>query len=73
MYNDDCVNTATWYRIGPLFCFVCFLGLHVQNMEVPRLGIKRELQLLAYTTATATWDLSCVFDLTPQLTAMPDP
>ena len=25
-------------------------------MEVPRLGVKLELQLLAYTTATATWD-----------------
>ena len=32
-------------------------------MEVPRLGIKLELQLPAYTTATATWDLSCIYDL----------
>ena len=32
-------------------------------MEVPRLGIESELQLLVYTTATATPDLSCVFDL----------
>ena len=32
-------------------------------MEVPRLGIQLELQLLAYTTATATWDLSLVCDL----------
>ena len=24
--------------------------------EVPRLGVKLELQLQAYTTATATWD-----------------
>ena len=29
-------------------------------MEVPRLGVKSELQLPAYTTATATWDLSLV-------------
>ena len=28
-------------------------------MKVPRLGIKSELQLPAYTTATATPDLSC--------------
>jgi len=28
-------------------------------MEVPRLGIELELQLLAYTTATATQDLYC--------------
>ena len=27
-------------------------------MEVPRLRVKSELQLLAYTTATATLDLS---------------
>ena len=32
-------------------------------MEVPRLGVKLELQLLGYTTATATWDLSRVCDL----------
>ena len=31
-------------------------------MEVPRLGVESELQLLAYTTATATRDLSCVCD-----------
>ena len=35
-----------------------FLGLHPQYMEVPRLGIESELQLPAYTTATAMWDLS---------------
>ena len=32
-------------------------------MEVPRLGVKTELQLPAYTTATATWDLSRICDL----------
>ena len=32
-------------------------------MEVLRLGIESELQLLAYTTATATWDPSYIFDL----------
>ena len=30
-------------------------------MEVPRLGVK--LELLAYTTATATQDPSCIWDL----------
>ena len=35
-----------------------FLGLHPQHMEVPRLGVKLELHLLACATATATWDLS---------------
>ena len=28
------------------------MGLHLQPMEVPKLGVKLELQLLAYTTAT---------------------
>ena len=32
-------------------------------MEVPRLGVKSERQLLAYTTATAMWDPSRVCDL----------
>ena len=32
-------------------------------MEVPRLGVQLELQLLAYTTATATPGLSRVCDL----------
>ena len=45
----------------------------MQHMEIPRLGVESELQPLAYTTATATWDLRHVCDLTPQLTAMLDP
>ena len=33
-------------------------------MEVPSLvGVKLELQLLTYTTVTATWDLSHICDL----------
>ena len=36
------------------FFFTFFLGLHLQHMKVPRLGVKLELQVLAYTTATAT-------------------
>ena len=35
-------------------CFVfSFLGLHLQHMEIPRLGVKSELQPLATATATA--------------------
>ena len=33
-------------------------------MEIPRLGAESELQLLAYTTATAIPDPSCVCDTT---------
>ena len=42
------------------FSFLVFLGLHLQHMEFPRLGVQLELQLWAYTTATATTDPSCV-------------
>ena len=35
----------------------------LQHMEVSRLGVKSELQLQAYTTATAVWDLRCLCDL----------
>ena len=34
--------------------FFCFLGPQLRHMEVPRLEVKWELQLPAYTTATAT-------------------
>ena len=40
-----------------------FLRLHLRHMEVPRLGVTSELQLLAYTTATAMRDLSCIYNL----------
>ena len=45
------------------FSFSLFLGPHPQHMEVPRLGVELELQLSAYTIATAMWDPSHVFDL----------
>ena len=38
-------------------------GAHPRHMEVPRLGVKSELQLPAYTTATARQDPSRVFCL----------
>ena len=47
-----------------LFVFIfVFLGLHPWHMEVPRLRVQLELQLPAYTTATAMPDLSLVCDL----------
>ena len=45
-----------------VFCFA-FLGPHLGQMEVPRLGTESELQLPATATATATPDLSHVYDL----------
>ena len=42
---------------------VVFLGLNLQHMEVPRLGVKFELQVPAYTTVMATPDTNCICDL----------
>ena len=46
-----------------LLFFFGFLGLHPQHMEVPRLGVKSELQLLTYTVAIATQNPSLICDL----------
>ena len=43
--------------------YVFILGLHLWHMEVPRLGVELELQLLAYTTATAILDPSRICDI----------
>ena len=40
--------------------FFCFLGLHVQHVEVPKLQVESELQLLACSTASGTWNPSHV-------------
>ena len=45
------------------FLFFGFVGLHLQHMEISRLGVKTELQLPAYPTATATGHLSCICNL----------
>ena len=42
------------------FIFFFFLGPHLQHMELPGLGVESELQLLAFATATAMPDRSCV-------------
>ena len=59
------VPPITQLLIGLIFFlfFFSFLGPHVWHTEVPRLGVKLELQLPAYTTATAMWDLNLVCDL----------
>ena len=50
------------WAVGWLLWLARNLGLHLWHMEVPRLGVKSELHLLAYTTATAVQDPSLVFD-----------
>ena len=46
-----------------LFIYCIFLGPHLQHTEVPRLGVEMDLQLLAYITAMAMQDPSCICDL----------
>ena len=68
------INYVFFFLPSFFFFFLFFsLGLHLQHMEVPRLGVESELQLLTYATATAMWDPSCICNLHPQLMAMPDP
>ena len=55
------INIHSWGGGYFFILFFCFLGPHQQRMEVSRLGVESELQLLAYATATAT------------ATATPDP
>ena len=50
-------------RHPDLLLLFFFLGLYLQHMEVPRVGVESELQLPTYPSATATWDLSLICDL----------
>ena len=59
MYHIFCIQSAGDEHLWVFF----FLGPHLRQMEVPRLGVESELQLLAYITATATPDLSFIWDL----------
>ena len=45
------------------FFFFFFLWLLLWHIEIPGLGVESELQLSAYATAIAMWDLSCICDL----------
>ena len=47
------------YQLTLLFMYL-FLGLCLQHMEVPGLGVEWELQLPVYTTATTPPDPSYV-------------
>jgi len=55
--------SGVWSLISVIYLFIYFLGLHPWHREIPRLGVKLELQLLAYTIATARLDLSHICDL----------
>ena len=46
-----------------IFSPILFYLFTLKHMEVHRLRVNSELQLLAYATVTAMWDLSCIYDL----------
>ena len=50
-------------RYFPDIFFFFSLGQQVGHMDVPGLGAESELQLPAYTTATAMPDSSLIYDL----------
>ena len=56
-----CFRLGVWDVMAKRQSF--FLGPHLGHMEMPRLGVDSELQLPAYTTATAMLDLSHICDL----------
>ena len=63
-YPTPILLEVSLFSIKKKYFFVFFfLGPYPQHMEVPRLGVKSELQPLVYSTAIATWDLSLVCNL----------
>ena len=61
--REYCTSFFLNYFYFHFYFIFCFLGLHQWYMEVPRLVVESELQLLACATATAIRDLSHVCDL----------
>ena len=56
-------DICTYYIHCSFLIFFFFIGLHLWYMEVPRLGVESELQLLAYDTTTAMQDPILICDL----------
>ena len=61
--TDRDLHSCFCFFIWVFFFFCFFLELHLWHMEVPRLGVELELQLPAYSIATAMWDPSQVCNL----------
>ena len=60
-----CISKAWVFLLCFLlfYVFIYFLGPYPWHVDVPRLGVESQLQLPAYTTATAIRDPSCICDL----------
>ena len=68
------------FFFGFYFCFSFFFFYYyfllfrvTPTMEVPRLRVQTELQMPSYAKATATQDLSCIFDLPRSSRQLQDP
>ena len=70
--REKCLHQASVQKLLCVCVCVCVCvcaralfraALHLWHMEVPRLGVKSEVQLLAYTAASAKPDPSCVCKL----------
>ena len=59
----QCYDLLLYLSAASIFSFSGFLGPHLRHMEVPKLGVESEPPPPAYTTATATRDLSRLCDL----------
>ena len=66
-----CLSKPSQIVFVCLFVF-CFLGLHLWHMEVPRLGVKMELHLPAYATATGDPSRICNLHQSSQQCWIPD-
>ena len=59
----DLGNEETHTRIFIFIFIFCILGQHPWHMEIPRLGVKLELQLPAFASATAIQNPSHICNL----------
>ena len=59
--EEGIIHNVCMYQITTMYTF--FLELYLWHIEVPRLGVESELQLRAYTTATAMPDVGLICDL----------
>ena len=74
--HNNMVPSPILFRCTPwevIYIFFFFLRLRLWHMEVPRLGVRLQLQLLAYTIATDYIRSKPWLRPAPQVKTMPDP
>ena len=71
--NGRSLTQCSARELLQMIFFFVFLGLHLWHMEVTRLGVKLELQLLACHHSHSNAGSKLCLQPTPSLLAMPDP